>query len=299
MNPESRTHVPPRAPDLFLRGKPRPGPLVMAIINRTTDSFYHRARQLDDDEGIAAVGQAAADGAHIVDIGGVRAGRGPDVSVADEIQRVIPFIGRVRNEFPDLLISVDTWRSPVAQAAVDAGADLLNDTWAGTDPAVAQIAGKNDVALVCSHTGGLPPRTDPFRAFYPQGVIADVRAGLTSGARKAVAAGVRPDAVLIDPTHDFGKTTWHSLELVRHTRDLVDLGYPLLMALSRKDFVGETLGLPVDERLEGTLAATAIAAWNGATVFRAHDVQATVRTLEMVAAIRADRPPRQAIRGMA
>lgn len=271
----------------------------MAIVNRTTDSFYHRARQLDDAEGIAAVAAAAAAGADIVDIGGVRAGRGPDVTVADEIERVIPFIERVRQEFPDLLISVDTWRSPVAQAAVDAGADLLNDTWAGTDPGVAQIAGRNAVGLVCSHTGGMPPRTDPFRAFYPEGVVADVLAGLSAGAQKAIAAGVRPDAVLVDPTHDFGKTTWHSLELVRHTRELVKLGYPLLMALSRKDFIGETLDLPVDERLEGTLAATAIAAWNGASVFRAHDVQATVRTLEMAAAIRADRPPRRAIRGMA
>src|SRR5690625_6298982 len=140
----------------------------------------------------------------------------------------------------------------------------------------------------------MPPRTDPFRALYPQGVLADVRASLQAGAQRAIAAGVRPEAVLIDPTHDFGKTTWHSLELVRRTQELADLGYPLLMALSRKDFIGETLYLDVEERLECTLAATAIAAWNGATVFRTHDVQATVRTLQIIAAARAERRPKTA-----
>src|SRR5690625_210327 len=279
--------VPPRAPGLWLKGQLHSQPLVMAIVNRTTDSFYHRARQLDDAQGLAAVAEAAAAGADIVDIGGVRAGRGREISPDEEIQRVVPFIARVRKEFPDRV------------ATVDAGADLLNDTWAGSDPDVVAVAAKNDVAIVCSHTGGLPPRTDPFRAFYPEGVVTNVRTSLQASAERAVAAGVRPEAVLIDPTHDFGKTTWHSLELVRHTGQLVSLGYPVLMALSRKDFIGETLDLDVDERLEGTLAATAIAAWNGATVFRAHDVEATKRTLEMVAAVRGERPPKSAVRGMA
>src|SRR5690625_130064 len=296
LNPST---VPPRAPGLWLRGQLRDRFLVMAIVNRTSDSFYPRARQLDDQQALAAVAQAASEGTDIVDIGGVRAGRGPQVPVADEIKRVIPFISQLRREFPQLLISVDTWRSEVARAAAEAGADLLNDTWAGSDPHVATVAGDNDLALVCSHTGGMPPRTDPFRAFYPQGVLADVRASLQAGAQRAIAAGVRPEAVLIDPTHDFGKTTWHSLELVRRTQELADLGYPLLMALSRKDFIGETLDLDVDERLEGTLAATAIAAWNGATDLLTHDVQATVRSSAMVAAVRAERPPKKVIRGMA
>lgn len=291
--------VPPHAPGLRLRGEVRSGPLVMAIVNRTTDSFYHRARTLDDAAGLEAVSRAYEHGAHIVDIGGVRAGRGPDVSTRDEIARVVPFISSVRERFPEILISVDTWRAEVAHAAIDAGADLLNDTWAGADPKLFAVAGANDVAVVCSHTGGMPPRTDPFRAFYPDGVVAEVCAALEASAQRAVEAGVAPNSVLIDPTHDFGKTTWHSLELVRHTPALVELGYPVLMALSRKDFIGETLGLEVDDRLEGTLAATAIAAWNGATVFRAHDVQATVRTLEMVWAVRGERAPKQATRGMA
>src|SRR5690625_4547987 len=208
--------VPPRAPGLWLKGQLHSQPLVMAIVNRTTDSFYHRARQLDDAQGLAAVAEAVAGGADIVDIGGVRAGRGPEISPKEEIQRVVPFIARVRKEFPELVLSVDTWRSQVAQAAVDAGADLLNDTWAGNDPDVVTVAAKNDVAIVCSHTGGLPPRTDPFRAYYPEGVVANVRTSLQASAERAVAAGVRPEAGPIDPPHQLATSPRGSLGLVRH-----------------------------------------------------------------------------------
>jgi dihydropteroate synthase len=131
----------------------------------------------------------------------------------------------------------------------------------------------------------------------PDGVVAAVLDGLRAGAERAVAAGVAPAAVLIDPTLDFGKTTRHSLRVLRATDEVVALGYPVLQSLSRKDFVGETLDLPVDDRLEGTLAATAVAAWLGAIVFRAHDVRATRRVADMVASIRGARPPARAIRG--
>jgi len=131
----------------------------------------------------------------------------------------------------------------------------------------------------------------------PTGVVVDVIRTLADGARRAEQAGIPADRVLVDPTLDFGKTTVHSLEVLRHTADLTALGYPILQALSRKDFVGESLDLPPDERLEGTLAATAVAAWLGATVFRAHDVRATRRVVDMVAVIRGDRAPRLAVRG--
>jgi dihydropteroate synthase len=131
----------------------------------------------------------------------------------------------------------------------------------------------------------------------PDGVVADVVEGLRRAAEAAVAAGVRRERVLLDPTLDFGKTTRHSLTLVRNTGEVAALGYPVLQAISRKDFVGETLDLPADERLYGTLAATAVAAWLGATVFRTHDVVATRQTLDMVASIRGDRPPAVAVRG--
>ena len=279
----------------------------MAVVNRTPDSFYPAARAADADAAVAAVARAVAQGADLVDIGGVRAGRGPDVTPGEEIDRVLPVVRRVRAAFPDLPVSVDTWRAEVAEAVLVAGADLVNDTWAGADPALLAVAAAHGAGVVCSHTGGLPPRTDPLRPAYPapvplhprDGVLHDVVATLRAGAARAVAAGVDPRAVLVDPTHDFGKTTWHSLHLTRRTEALVELGYPVLMALSRKDFVGESLDLPVAERLPGTLAATAVAAWLGARVFRAHDVAATRQAVEMVAGIRGDLPPARAVRGLA
>nr|WP_225224981.1 dihydropteroate synthase [Cellulomonas sp. JH27-2] len=276
-------------------------PVVMAVVNRTPDSFYAAARYGDDDAADEAVTRAADEGADIVDLGGVRAGRGPEVSVDDEIARVVPLVARVRARHPDLLVSVDTWRAPVARAAADEGVDLVNDTWAGHDPELVEVAAERGLGIVCSHTGGAVPRTDPFRVAYGDdldGVVDDVVATVSAGARRAVALGIDPASVLVDPTHDFGKNTWHSLHLVRRTQTLVDLGHPVLMALSRKDFVGETLDLPADDRLEGTLAATSVAAWLGARVFRAHDVRATRRTLDMVAAIRGDRAPQRAVRGL-
>lgn len=272
--------------------------VVMAVVNRTPDSFYPAARFDDDAAALAAVERAVAEGADIIDVGGVRAGRGPRVGVAEEIDRVVPIIAAVRERFGDVVLSVDTWRAEVAHEAVRAGADLLNDTWAGHDPGVARVAASEGVGLVVTHTGGARPRTDPLRVEYPHGVVGDVLAELAAGARRATGLGIDPAAVLVDPTHDFGKNTWHSLELVRHTGRVVELGFPVLMALSRKDFVGETLDLGPAERLEGTLAATALAAWQGAGVFRAHDVRATRRTLDMVAAVRGDLAPARVVRGL-
>lgn len=299
--------LPPCGTPLELRGRTLERPAVMAIVNRTDDSFWAGARQLDDDAALAAVARALDEGAEIVDVGGVRAGVGPEVTAAEEIRRVVPFVARVREDFPDLLVSVDTWRADVAHEAALAGADLVNDTWAGHDPRLVEVAGEHGIGVVCSHTGGATPRTDPYRVAYPagpgaadprDGVVQDVVATLAAAAERAVACGVPRGSVLVDPTHDFGKNTWHSLHLVRRTQVLAGLGFPLLMALSRKDFVGETLDLPADERLEGTLAATAVAAWLGARVFRAHDVRATRRALDMVAAVRDEVPPARATRGL-
>ena len=296
-------------------------PVVMAVLNRTTDSFYAPARVPDDAAALAAAERAFADGAEILDVGGVRAGNGSPVDEAEEIRRVVPFVAAVRAAVPDLLVSVDTWRAGVARAAIDAGADLINDTWAGHDPGLVEVAGAAGVGVVCSHTGGAVPRTDPYRVEYPDvsdaqvtgvthgsdtgerdardGLLADVVATLRAAAERAVACGVPRESVLVDPTHDFGKSTWHSLHLLRRTGALAGLGFPLLMALSRKDFVGETLDLPPEERLEGTLAATAVAAWLGARVFRTHDVTATRRVLDLVAALRDEAPPAAALRGLA
>ncbi|WP_243789863.1 dihydropteroate synthase [Saccharopolyspora gloriosae] len=273
--------------------------LVMAIVNRTRDSFFDRGATFAAEAALAAVDAAVEDGADIVDIGGVRAGaQGERVDVDEESRRVVPFVAAVRERHPDLVISVDTWRGTVARRVCEAGADLLNDTWAGADPEVARVAAEFGVGVVCSHTGGLPPRTDPYRVHYPD-VVAAVAAELVERAELAVSLGVPRAGVLIDPTHDFGKNTWHGLALVRRIGELVDTGWPVLMALSNKDFVGETLDVEVSERLEGTLAATAIAAWCGARVFRAHQVAATRRVVDMVAAVAGTRPPSQVLRALA
>jgi dihydropteroate synthase len=273
-------------------------PVVMAIVNRTPDSFFDAGATFALDAALARVTQAVKEGADIVDIGGVRAGSGEHVSVAEELARTAELVTQVRAAFPRLVISVDTWRAGVADELCRRGADLVNDAWAGADPDLAGVAGRHGVGLVCSHTGGLPPRTDPHRVAYAD-VVADVVASTAALAERAVAQGVSRDAILVDPTHDFGKNTWHSLELTRRLDQVVDSGWPVLVALSNKDFIGETLDLPVQERLCGTLAATAVCAWHGAQVFRAHDVAATRQVVDMVASIRGLRPPARARRGLA
>ncbi|MGC4849016.1 dihydropteroate synthase [Micromonospora sp. DT15] len=276
-----------------------PGELVvMAIINRTPDSFFDRGATYAADSALRAVERAVDEGAAIIDIGGVKAGPGADVDVAEEIRRTVDTIAAVRAAFPDVVISIDTWRAEVATEAVAAGADLLNDTWSGADPALVRVAAQTGAGLVCSHAGGLTPRTRPHRAAFTD-VVADVVATVTGLAERAVAAGVRPDGILIDPAHDFGKNTRHSLEITRRLDELTATGWPVLVALSNKDFIGETLALPVAERLEGTLSATAVSAWLGARVFRAHQVGPTRRVLDMVASIRGDRPPTATRRGLA
>ncbi len=283
-----------------LCGKPVPGDraLVMAIVNRTPDSFYDRGANFSDEAAMASVHRAVAEGADMVDIGGVKAGPGVLVDAAEEIRRVVPFVEAIRTEYPDLLISVDTWRSDVARLACDVGADMINDTWAGADPDLVGVAAERGVGIVCSHTGGATPRTRPHRVRYTD-VVADVVTEVTAAAEKAVAAGVRTDSILIDPTHDFGKNTHHGLELLRRVDVLVNTGWPVLMALSNKDFIGETLGVELADRLEGTLAATALAAAGGARMFRVHEVASTRRVVDMVAAIQGTRTPMRTVRGLA
>jgi dihydropteroate synthase len=272
--------------------------VLMAIVNRTPDSFFDRGATYAADDALRAVEAAVAEGADIIDIGGVKAGPGDLVDPAEEIRRTVATIAAVRDAFPDVVISIDTWRAEVATEAVAAGADLLNDTWSGADPLLAEVAAATGAGLVCSHAGGLRPRTRPHRAAFDD-VVADVLGTVTRLAERAVHLGVRADGILIDPAHDFGKNTRHSLEVTRRLGELTATGWPVLVALSNKDFIGETLDLPVDQRLEGTLAATAVSAWLGARVFRAHHVRATRRALDLVASVRGHRPPAVSRRGLA
>jgi dihydropteroate synthase len=272
--------------------------LVMAIVNRTRDSFYDRGATYAEEEALERVRTVVAEGADIVDVGGVKAGPGEVVDVAEEIRRTVPFVARVREEFPDLVVSVDTWRAAVAREVCAAGADLVNDAWGGFDPDVAAVAAEHGAGLVCTHTNGATPRTPPYRPAYDDVVAAAVEATVAL-AERAVALGVPREGVLIDPAHDFEKNTWHSLELTRRLEEMVTTGWPVLVSLSRKDFVGETLDRPVDERLPGTLAATAVSAWLGARVYRVHDVAETRQVLDMVAAIRGSGLPARVVRGLA
>lgn len=271
---------------------------VMAIVNRTPDSFYDKGATFDMDPALKRCDEAIAAGASIIDIGGVKAGPGEEVDSAEEIDRVVPTIARVHERHPEVLISVDTWRSEVAEAAIAAGAGLVNDTWAGWDPQLIEVAGHHRVGYVCSHTGGITPRTRPHRVRFDD-VVADVIAETTALAEKAAGLGCPEELTFIDPTHDFGKNTYHGLELLRRIDEIVATGWPVLMALSNKDFVGETLARGVGDRVAGTLAATAWAAAHGVAAFRVHEVAETVDVIRMTAAIRGTAAPLDTTRGLA
>ena len=284
---------------LRFRGKAMPETsLVMAIVNRTPDSFFDKGATFGLQAALERVDQVVGEGAHIVDIGGVKAAPGADVSAAEEADRVVELVEKARARHPSVVLSVDTYRASVAELVLQAGADLVNDAWEAPDPDTFAVAASYGAGMVCTHAGHLPPRTRPHRVVYAD-VVADVVETVTALAERAVAAGVPRESVLIDPGHDFGKNTRHSLQLTAHTDELVATGWPVLMALSRKDFVGEVLDLLPDERLEGTLATTAICAWQGARVFRTHDVTATLRVLRMVDAVRATAGPVVNVRGLA
>lgn len=273
-------------------------PAIMAILNRTPDSFYDKGATFSLQAAIDRAGTALNEGASIIDVGGVKAGPGEFVSVAEEVDRVVPVIAGISRSVPEVAISVDTWRAEVAEQAILAGANLVNDTWAGHDPELLAVAGRFKVGYVCSHTGGIVPRTRPHRVHFDD-VVANVIVETTELARRAVDAGVPKDRIFIDPAHDFGKNTFHGLEILRRIDELVDTGWPVLMALSNKDFVGETVNRDVENRIPGTLAATAWAAARGCAAFRVHEVAATYDVLQMTSAILGKAAPINTLRGLA
>ena len=286
-------------PQLRLRDKlyQRTDQLVMGIVNRTTDSFYDNGATWETDRAHARVDELVQSGADIIDIGGVKAGEGDPVDETEEIRRTADFIAAVRERHPRLVISIDTWRSGVARQACAAGADLINDAWGGYDPAIVEVAAEFDAAVVCTHTGGLKPRTGSFVAAYDDVVVEAIRA-TTGLADRASAAGVARESIIIDPAHDFGKTTRHSLEITRRLDEMVATGWPVLVSVSNKDFIGEALDLGVDQRVPATLAATAICAFQGATIHRVHQVAEARQVVDLVAAVLGTREPAKVIRGI-
>ena len=275
-------------------------PVIMAVINRSTDSFYTSAATVDD--ALCSAEEAVREGARILDIGGVRAGRGPAVSADEEIALVAPVISALAKEHPDVLISCDTYRAPVARAAAEAGAGLINDTWAGVDPDVAHAAAEAEVGLVCSHTGGLTPRTDAHRnrlGLSSADVMPAVMEGLERLRARALEAGVDERAIILDPTPDFGKNTYQSAAVMRDLGMLTAGESAVMLAISRKDFVGELVGSQgPDDRLAATIAATALAVYAGAAIIRTHDTAETRQAIDVVVGIRGLKPPVSAQRGL-
>ena len=272
---------------------------IMANVNRTQDSFFKGGSTFTDNDAMAAVTSAVEAGAHVIDIGGVKAGPGIEIDPQEEIKRTASFVAQVRSKYPNVVISVDTWRAEVGRAVCNEGADLLNDAWGGVDPQLAEVAAEFQVGLVCTHAGGQEPRTRPHRVEY-QDVMASIIDHTVGLAERAVSLGVRQDHIIIDPGHDFGKNTAHSLEATRRLQEMVATGWPVLVSLSRKDFVGEAIGITdPNERLLGTLATTSISSHLGARMYRVHDVAATKQTLDMERAIAGITRPAMARRGLA
>lgn len=265
---------------------------VMAIINRTPDSFYDQGKTFGLDAAVTAALAAVSDGADWVDVGGVPFGRGPAVSVQEELDRVIPVVEAIAAR-SDVVISVDTTNAEVARASILAGAGVINDTSGLYDPAMASTVAGSDATLVLTHSLQ-PPRSEPPRPEYDD-VVDEVVDFLGRAIARSVAAGIPLERLVVDPGHDLNKNTFHTLELTRRLEEVVALELPVLVAVSNKDFIGETLDRAKDQRLEGSIAAAVICILKGARIVRMHDVPATVAAVRMTEAILGFREPVYAI----
>ncbi len=271
---------------------------IMGIVNRTPDSFYDRGATFGLDEALGHARAMARDGADIIDVGGVKGGPGVEVTVDDELERIVPFVEALRAVDERVLVSVDTFRAPVADAALAAGADIVNDVTGLHDEALLGVVARHDAGYVAMHHGGRP-RTRPFRRHYLPDVTSAVVAHCRELTRRAIAAGIDPARLIVDPGHDFQKTTAHSLELSRRLPELAALGFPVLVALSNKDFLGETLGRPLDERVDASIAAAVFNVLRGANIVRVHEVARTADALRMTEALLGWREATTNVRGLA
>ncbi|HEX3327342.1 MAG TPA: dihydropteroate synthase [Actinomycetota bacterium] len=268
--------------------------LVMGIVNRTPDSFYDGGRMVLQDAIDYSLG-LIEEGADILDVGAVRAGPGVEVPPAEELRRLVPLVEALAGA-TTVPISVETARPEVARAAIEAGAAMINDVSALADRGLAEVCAETGAGLVLMHNGG-QIRGRPRHPRYDD-VVAAVIACWRELEGAALQAGVGRQQLMVDPGLDFGKNTFQSLELVRRLPELVRLGLPVLIAASRKDIVGETLALALDQRLEGSLAVVALSVLHGAAMVRVHDVRASVRTVRMVSAVLGKTPPRAPVRGL-
>ncbi|MGP5413387.1 dihydropteroate synthase [Brachybacterium paraconglomeratum] len=275
---------------------PRPLPdtsrrvLVMGIVNRTQDSFFDEGRTWELEQAVSAGLRAAEEGADIVDVGGVKFAPGDPLDPAEEAARVVPVIEQLRRELPgEVLLSVDTFHASVARAALEVGADLINDTTGLSDPQMAEEVARAGASLVLTHSVAEPRR--PFPRPRYEDVVEEVRDFLAARLERALEAGIARERIVLDPGPDLNKSTQQTLEVLRDWGEYAALGLPLLAALSRKDFVGESLGLPKEERLAGSLAAAAWTIRLGARILRVHDVRETVRMVRMLEVLAGWREP--------
>jgi dihydropteroate synthase len=256
--------------------------LVMGILNRTPDSFFDRGAFFSLTDCVDRAACLVAEGADILDVGGVKAGPGPEVSEAEEIERVVPALEALAARF-DVPLSVDTWRASVARLGFSAGAVMGNDISGFADPDYLAAAAAAGAAVVATHIR-LSPRVPDPEPHY-EDLLGEVSSFLVERARRAEAAGIPPERIVVDAGLDLGKTWRQSVLLLRASDRLSALGYPLLLSASNKTFLGALLGLEIGERREATMAALAIGVMRGARVLRVHEVAGAVRVRDTLAAL--------------
>ena len=253
--------------------------VVMGILNRTPDSFYDRGATWSFDAFLQRAEVLVNDGAELLDVGGVKAGPGPEVGEAEELDRVVPAIEALHARF-DVALSVDTWRASVLDAACAAGAVVANDISGFGDPDYLRVAAKHDATVVATHIR-LKPRVPDPEPHYDD-LVADVAAFLLDRAHRAEAVGLAPDQIVLDAGLDLGKTPAQSAVLLRERGQHAALGYPFLLSASNKRFIGDLLELEIDDRRPESLAATAYGVMHGCRIVRVHDVAGTVAVCKTI-----------------
>lgn len=256
---------------------------IMGILNVTPDSFSDGGQWNDLDRAKQHVADMIAEGASIIDVGGESTRPGHvQISIEEEIARVVPYIRMIKENF-DVPVSIDSYKSEVVEAALAAGADLVNDIWGFKyDRRVAEVTAKYQVPCCLMHN-----RQEPVYEDYMTDVCNDLRESVDI----ALAAGVQPDQIILDPGVGFGKNYEHNLIITNELEKLIGLGYPVLLATSRKSMIGLTLDLPSDQRVEGTLVTTVFGVMKGASFIRVHDVKENYRAIKMTQAILLEHKP--------
>jgi dihydropteroate synthase len=254
--------------------------VVMGILNRTPDSFYDKGSYWGFDAFLSKADQLVADGADFLDVGGVKAGPGEEVGEQEELERVIPAVEALHARF-DLPLSVDTWRASVIDAAIGAGAVIGNDISGFADPEYLAVCARGGASVVATHIRLAPRVPDPEPVY--DDLVPDVCAFLSERAERAVAAGIPPQRVMVDAGLDLGKTEAQSLELLRRSDALVELGFPVFLSASNKRFLAHLLGREVGDVAQGTNAAHTLGVMLGCRVLRAHDARAARRVADVTA----------------